>query len=138
MEKDKYRRILEQFELYYPDIYEQSVDWWVSGRMTIAVRLRDGGIFEYNRMDNSLRRIQVKEYSEDEEVRRKAFGYNLQKLIPFSGTTQAEIAKKLGITNAMMSRYVHGSSMPSADKANMIANLIGCRLDELFDENYIE
>lgn len=138
MLKDKYQKILEQFEIYYPSLYEQTVDWWASGRMFISVKIRDGNMFEFNPMDNSIRRIRTKEYIEDETVRRKAFGSNLEKMVPLSGLTKSELAEKLGITNAMMSRYIRGTSMPSVDKAFQIANAIGCKIEELFDGTYID
>lgn len=138
MVKDKYEKILNQFELYYPSFYEQAADWWASGRMTIAVKLKNGEVLEYNHIDSSVRWIRTDEYSESEEVRRKAFGHNLKKAIPFCGMSQSELAEKLGITNAMLSRYIHGTSMPSVDKAHQIARLIGCSTDELFDDTYME
>jgi ribosome-binding protein aMBF1 (putative translation factor) len=138
MIRNKYERILDQFELYYPSLYEQSVDWWASGRTTISVRLQDQSVFEYNHIDNTIRRIRVDDYSEDESVRRKAFGHNLQKIISGCGMSQNDLAEKVGITNAMLSRYIHGTSMPSADKAHMIANTIGCTMDELFDDTYMD
>lgn len=136
MMKDKYQKILEKFEIYYPSIYKQAVDWWASGRMFITVKLADGNMFEFNPLDNSIRRIRVKECEQDESVRRKEFGSNLEKLIPLSGMTKGELAARLGITNAMLSRYLRGTSIPSVDKAYQIANIIGCRVEELFDNTY--
>lgn len=138
MIRNKYEKILDQFELYYPSLYEQSIDWWASGRRTISVRLQDQTVFEYNHVDNTIRRIRINDYSEDESVRRKAFGQNLMKIISGCGISQNELAEKIGITNAMLSRYIHGTSMPSADKAHMIANAIGCTMDELFDDTYMD
>lgn len=139
MVRDKYEKILNQFELYYPNFYEQAVDWWASGRASIGVKLNDGSVLDYNHFDNSIRFIQINTYIEDdEESRKKAFGHNLQKMIPFTGMTKGEIAEKLGITNAMLSRYLRGTTMPSADKAHQIARLIGCSTDELFDDTYMD
>lgn len=134
---DKYQKILEQFGRYYPSLYEQTVDWWASGRTFIFVRLDDGSVFEFNSIDNSIRRIRVNEYDEDDTARRKAFGANLEKLIPLSGMTKGELAENLGITNAMMTRYLKGTSMPSAVKAYQLASALGCRVDDLFDDTYI-
>jgi DNA-binding XRE family transcriptional regulator len=136
MVKDKYEQILNLFELYYPSLYKQAIDWWASGPMSITVKLRDQSIFEYNRMDNTIRHIRAD--NRDEETMAKEIGYNLQKLIPLSGRTQSDIAKELGITNAMLSRYIHGTSVPSVVKARRIAKAIGCRIDELFDSTYLE
>lgn len=135
---DKYGKILKQFELHYPELYSQAENWWASGRMSITVKLQDGSMFEYDWLDNSIRHVRTKNGSHDDEVLRKEFSANLEKMIPYSGLTKSELAKKLGITNAMLSRYLRGTSMPSVDKAYKIARAIGCRVDELFDDTYME
>lgn len=137
MVRDKYEQILNQFQLYYPSLYTQTIDWWATGPMSITVKLKDKSRFEYNYMDNTIRAIKTEATSNDDVIA-KSFGYNLQKFIPLSGKTQNEIAQTLGITNAMLSRYVHGTSMPSAGKAFRLAKILGCSVDELFDNTYEE
>ena len=138
MIRDKYERMLDQFRLYYPGFYDKTVDWWASGRNTVTVKLEDSSMFEFDPMDNSIRRIRIDEYGENETAIRSAFGANLQKMISISGMMKSEIAEKVGITNAMLSRYIRGNSMPSVDRAYMIASVLGCRLEELFDSTYID
>lgn len=138
MMKGKYERVVEQFELYYPSLAKQAVDWWPSGRMFITVRLRNGDDFEFNPMDNTIRRICVNDDNVDKEIRRKTFGINLDKLISVSSMSKGELASRLGITNAMLSRYTKGTSIPSVDKAYEISRILGCRLEELFDDTYNE
>ena len=48
-----------------------------------------------------------------------------------------ELSEKVGVSNVMMSRYIQGKSVPSAIVANRIARALGCRLNELFDETYM-
>lgn len=132
MIKDKYEDLLRNFELYYPKLYSQAIDWWVSGRMSIMVRLEDGNTYEYDRSDDSIRLLRTGPDRSDESVA-KDFGCNLRKFITLSGMTQKDICERLGITNAMLSRYIHGTSMPSAGKAYRLANLLGCTVDELFN-----
>lgn len=138
MLKDKYTQILEHFELYYPHHYERVIDWWPSGRLSVTVKLDDGAMYEYDRADSSLRRLRTKEYEYDEDILGKELGANLRKIIPISGVTQKDLAEKLGITTTMLSRYVHGMSIPSAAKLHIIAKALGCTMDELFDGTYIE
>lgn len=138
MNRNKYEEILNQFEMYYPSFYNQAVDWWASGRMTIGVKLDNGDVLDYNHVDNTIRWVRTGADERDEESIRKAFGHNLEKFIPFTGLSKGELATKLGITNAMLSRYIKGNSMPSVDKAHQIARIIGCSTDELFDDTYME
>lgn len=138
MLQDKYLKILEQFRCYYPNLYEKTIDWRPSGHMTITVRLQGRDEFEFNPMDNSIRRIRVKEFEQNEDARRKAFGANLEKQLMFSGVSKGELAEKLGITNSMLSRYLRGTSTPSIDKGYLIAKILGCSVEELFDETYMD
>lgn len=138
MVEDKYSKILNRFKLQYPNFYSRAIDWWASGRMCITVKLDSGDMLEYNQLDDNIRWIQRLVDTKDDEARRKMFGSNLQKMIPFSGLSKSEFAETLGITNAMLSRYLHGTSMPSADRAYQIARVLGCTVEELFDDTYME
>lgn len=135
---DKYERTLKQFEMYYPRYYERAVDWWSSGRMSIMIKLDDGNIYDYDPMDNSIRLVPDNRCDSSEDSARKSFGINLQKMIPFSGLSKGELAEKAGITNAMLSRYIRGNSMPNVIVAHRLATILGCTLDELFDRTYDE
>jgi DNA-binding XRE family transcriptional regulator len=137
MIRDKYERILMNFERRHPHLYNQAVEWWGSGRISIFVELNDGTVIDYNDIDNTIRWVTVGG-DIDDETKCKAFGHNLQKFVMVSGMSKGEIAEKLGITNAMLSRYLHGKSMPSFDKGRQIANLMGCMMEELFDESYLK
>lgn len=134
MISDKYASTLKQFEMYYPKMYERAVDWRSSGPISVAVELSDGTVYDYDPMDNSIRQIINNGFHEDDNVSRRAFGANLQKMIPYSGLNKSEFAEKVGITNAMLSRYIRGNSTPSVLTARKIAIALGCTVEELFDD----
>lgn len=138
MIRDKYERLLEQFELYYPSLYERSVDWWASGRLSITIKLDDDSMFEYDSLDNSIRQVYFNDSGIDETIVRKTFGNNLQKMLPFSGMNQQELADKVEVSRVMLSKYIRGKSVPSVIVARKIANALGCTVDELFDDTYIK
>lgn len=138
MMRGKYDRIVEQFEQYYPYLYEQAVDWWPSGRLHITVRLRDGLLFEFDSITNTIRRINTDNSTSDPEALRKEIGHNLQKMISNRGIPQSHIAERVGITDAMLSRYIHGTSMPGIDKLYNLAAVLGCRVTDLVGESYID
>ena len=137
MVTDKYEKMLKRFELHYPHFYSEAVDWWASGRISIAIKLSDGTILDYNDVDNTIRWVKYDDNS-DEESRRNAFGCNLQKYVMYCGMSKGDVAEKLGISKTMLSRYLHGKTMPSLDKGLQIANLMKCTVEELFDETYME
>lgn len=137
MVKAKYDRILNQFERYYPDLYRQTVDWWPSGRYHITVKLEDRTMFEFDTTNNTIRRVIPESYNNVDTLR-SDIGHNIQKLILANGIPQSEIASRVGITEAMLSRYIHGTSMPGIDKVYSLAAALGCRVIDILGEAYDE
>ena len=138
MLRNKYEKMLERFEHYYSYLYEQTVDWWPSGQTCITVKLDDGILMEYDSFNESIRRIQPRNYETDADALRKSIGYNLKKLIQTRGMAQSDIAKRCGITEAMLSRYTHGTSMPSVYVVNALASVLGCRSIDIIGESWEE
>lgn len=138
MLKNKYDRVLDRFERYYPHISEQAIDWWPSGRSCITVKLEDGSLTEFNSIDNTIRNVQPRNYNKDAETLRRDIGHNLKKALQTSCISQSDIAERCGITEAMLSRYIHGTSMPGVDKIYAIAAAIGCRAIDIIGESYDE
>ena len=136
--KDKYNKILDSFKHYYSYLYDQTVDWWPSGRYSITVKLDDGILMEYDSFSESIRRIQPKNYTKDAESLRKDIGNNLKKIIQTRGIAQSDIAENCGITQAMLSRYIHGTSMPSVYIVNALASALDCRTIDIIGECYEE
>lgn len=134
MLSEKYNKMLTQFKHYYPGLYEQTIDWWPSGRLCISAKLEDGDIFEFNSVANTIRRIESDRRKVDDTTLRKEIGHNLQKIIQTRGIPQSSIASECGITEAMLSRYIHGTSMPGVDKVYALANALGCRITDILDE----
>jgi DNA-binding phage protein len=138
MMKSKYDRMIDQFNLYYPDLSNRVVDWWPSGRIHITVKLNDGMMFEFNSYDHCIRRVLSSDYSNDAEALKKNIGHNLEKVILARGLSHAEIAERSGVTPAMLSRYIHGNSMPGIDKVYALASVLGCRIVDILGESYEE
>lgn len=138
MTKDKYDKMFTQFEQYYDYLYEQTIDWWPSGRSCITVKLEDDTLIEFESYDGSIRRIQTNNYAKDAEALRKDIGRNIKKMIQTRSIAQSEIAEKCGITEAMLSRYIHGTSMPGIDKVHALAAVLGCRAIDIIGESYEE
>lgn len=61
------------------------------------------------------------------------FSRGLRKLRSDKELTQAELARKTGVTQAAISRYEDGSALPSLDTAVRIAEALRCSLDELLE-----
>ena len=64
------------------------------------------------------------------------FGCNLQRVLHRKGISQGTLANKLGSTEAMISRYIHGSAVPSVYKVSQMVDIIGCDISDLIKTNY--
>lgn len=81
----------------------------------------------------------MEQYKTDDEIKWSLyFGRNLQRMLRIKNVTQQQLARKLGTTDAMISRYVYGAAIPSVYKVCQIANIIGCRVDDLVKTVYEE
>lgn len=123
--------ILDQFKMYFPELYSQGVDWWKSGPYHITILLRDNSRVEFDSSENTVRWVSKIDHTIDNEALRKELGRNIRKFITYRGIRQQEVSEKIGITEAMMSRYINGTSMPGLDKLYKIAGVLGCRIEEL-------
>ena len=123
--------ILEQFKMYFPSLYDRGVDWWKSGPYHITILLDDNSRVEFDSSDNTIRWVQKIDRSVDSDILRKEIGRNIRKFIVYRGMRQQDVSEKVGITEAMLSRYINGTSMPSIDKLHNIANVLGCHVDDL-------
>ena len=65
-----------------------------------------------------------------------SFGQNLQRVLQTKNIQQQYLARKLGTTDAMISRYIYGISIPSVYKVCQIAKIIGCEIGDLVKPSY--
>ena len=61
----------------------------------------------------------------------KAFGKYLKSLLDEKGMTQAELARRTGLTEASVSRYINGNRSPRIAQAYRMAQVIGIDMNTL-------
>ena len=61
----------------------------------------------------------------------KAFGEHLKSLLEEKGMTQAELARRTGLTEASVSRYINGNRTPRIAQAYRMAWAIGIDMNTL-------
>ena len=49
------------------------------------------------------------------------------------GLSQKNISEKMNVTQGCVSQWEAGMSKPSADKLPLLAKILGCTIDELFE-----
>lgn len=122
---------INQFKLYYPNFYNMTVDWWKSGPYHITFLLDDGSRVEFDGSDNTIRNVRPADMFTDNDEYRKEIGRNIKKFMTYRGLNQQEVSEKVGITQAMLSRYISGTSMPRVDKLNHLAHVLNCEISDL-------
>ena len=76
-------------------------------------------------------------YKDNEEYEwGRCFGRNLQCMLHKKQIDQGYLARQLGTTDAMISRYIHGIAIPSVYKVARIAEILDCDISELVKINY--
>lgn len=64
-----------------------------------------------------------------------SFSNNLKGLRDLTGLTQAELAEKLGVSQGVVSFWEIGRNLPEASKLPELARILGCTVDDLFQEH---
>ena len=139
----RYERILDEYKVWHPSLYEHTVECRPSGRHCILASLDDGSKIEYNSVNNTMRdvtKFYIREQSidVDEAAWRREFGHKLQRAIAEKGMTQEKLSDATGISRQMLSRYVRGTSTPSGYILSRIVNALGCDVRELTKFGYID
>lgn len=63
----------------------------------------------------------------------KEFGERLTWLMNYTWTSQAELSKILGVSQATVSRYMRGLQMPDIDTIILMAQAMNYSVDKLID-----
>ena len=75
-------------------------------------------------------------FEPEEAKRRVTFSNNLRYIINNGPLGQAALAKKIGVSQSMISAYARGKTYPNEERIREIADALGCTVDNLFDEMY--
>lgn len=57
---------------------------------------------------------------------------NINVWIAKSGMSKKEVAKRMGVSQQVLSRWINNHSKPSLEKAFKLADLLGCKVDDLY------
>lgn len=138
-----YEKILEEYKVWHPSLYSQTIECRPSGRYRILASLDDGSKIEYDSLNNTIRdvtRLYDRELinAMDEETWRKEFGHKLRKAIAEKGITQEKLSDTSGVSRQMLTRYVRGNSTPSGYILSRLSEILDCDIRELVKFGYID
>lgn len=57
---------------------------------------------------------------------------NINIWVAKSGLSKKQIAKDLGVSNIVLSRWINGHSNPSLENALKLAEILNCKVDDLY------
>ena len=63
------------------------------------------------------------------------FSKNLKRMMKEDSISQEELANRIGVSQAMVSRYMTGQCLPSLSTTIKIMDVLFCSLDNLIKEN---
>ena len=58
-------------------------------------------------------------------------GEKLKKMLEEKNVKQVDIARLLGVSEVLVSRYVSGQSNPTVPSVKKIAEYLGCKIDDI-------
>lgn len=58
---------------------------------------------------------------------------NINVWIAKSGMSKKEVAKKIGVSRNVLSRWANNHNHPSLENAFKLADLLGCKVDDLYE-----
>lgn len=59
---------------------------------------------------------------------------NIKRIRENAGLTQAQVANTLGVRQSTVAMWENGENHPRADKLLLLADILGCTVDELLRE----
>ena len=125
------QRMYENFKSRFPLIAEQVVSHRNVSPYEIEVTLDDGGVFMYDELYKTIRRLPRDCDNMTEEECRKEFGMRLRSLMFRRNIDQVLLSKMTGISQPAISNYVNGKTSPSFYSLDKIARALECSIEEL-------
>lgn len=61
---------------------------------------------------------------------------NIKRLMILNDLNQAELAKRAGLSEATISRYVNGTRLPSSRVLGRLTKALNCTSNDLFEDEY--
>ncbi len=61
--------------------------------------------------------------------------FNIKAMRKAAGLTQMDLAEKIGVGQPTIAMWENGVAMPTSSRLPHIAEVLGCSIDDLFDES---
>ena len=123
---ERYRKIFNEMQAYFPFLAEDAVDGYSNGPNEIVVILSNGDKVRYNAV------TKVYSMTHDREVNyRKEFADRLELCMQSRGMNQSRISDVSGISRVTISKYLNGRCLPTYEHISRLARALHCSPDDL-------
>lgn len=127
-DKFLYERVMTD----YPTIRETDIEYVNKvGEYDLLIKFKDDSAMVYDTFNNISRGVYDIEELPD-EIFIKEFSRNLKKVMKQKFINQEELAKRIGVSQAMISKYMTGQSIPNAIMIKKIANALNCSTEDFY------
>lgn len=102
----------------------------------LLIEYKNGDRIIYDTFANTERYLKYEndDLTDDEEI--YEFKTSLQKIMKRKFVDQTELAKRIGVSQAMISKYVSGDSIPNAIVLKKIAKALNCSIEDFYYKHY--
>lgn len=120
----------------YIQLYGENVDvvhWIPIGEYEIIVEDSNGVEYLYNDVTGTIQNITNRDAVEEvysEERFYRELSHAIYSRMLYVGVTQEDLAYEIGVTQATVSNYVNGVSVPNAYTLYLIAKVLGCTVHD--------
>ena len=112
------------------------VEYHLLNEYDLLIKFKDGRNIIYDTYMNTSRPVKYTDDNLTDEQEAYEFRINLRKLMKHKRIDQTELAKRVGVSQAMISKYITGQSIPNAMMLNKLAKALYCTTDAFFYKHY--
>lgn len=132
-----YQDLWQYVMSFNPFLKEDDVEELIEiNEWDLLIVLKTGEKVLYDRFTKYYRVLSYngQELTEEQEIRE--FKTNLRNMMARKFISQEMLAREIGTSQQMISRYLSGTAMPSALVLRKIARTLNCSIDDLFYKHY--
>ena len=124
--------ISNNYGLYKEDI----VEYKAVSPYDLVIEFENGERRIYDTFSNTWSYVKYESDDLTDEQELHEFQVNLRTLIRRKFMDQTEFARRLGITQGMVSKYLTGRSVPDVLMLRKMAKVLGCSVNDFFYKHY--
>lgn len=126
-------------ELYHlvlehnPDVKPENVKAFIAlNNFDLLITYKNGKRELFNTFDGYRRYIEYETDALTEEQHRKEFPRLLYRMMRQKNVTQEQLARRLDVSQSMVSKYISGKALPGYTVLKKMASVLNCSVDDLY------